>query len=340
MNHAPWRAPDAQPGSYALGMLGLEERKLLYHLARDVYTGAGAVIDAGCFCGASTCSLAAGLRDNPLAPRGKFLHAYDLFVADLPYIIDFASGYMGRNLAIGDSFRPIYDESVREFAQLIDTHEGDLFAATWDGAKPIEVLFIDAAKSIELQKKILDLFFPSLIPGKSIVVQQDFHHPGAFYIVVAMDYLRDHFTVIEERSDSSVAFRLESAIPREKLAKVGNYEFSPQDQLAAIRRTIRAVRPENRHHLWLGHAVAMGVHYGRQALKSALNKAARHYTHPSDPAWRAHTQWCQALDSDEAICRFNRTVLNRQITTAPAVGRLRLALAKGASAIRSMQQPI
>ena len=75
MNAKPWLAPNAQAGSYALGMLGLEERKLLYQLARNIYTGEGAVVELGAFCGASTCCLAAGLRDNPTSrgPASPFL---------------------------------------------------------------------------------------------------------------------------------------------------------------------------------------------------------------------------------------------------------------------------
>lgn len=45
----PWLGPNAQAGSYALGMLGLEERKLLYHLTRNIYSGEGAVVELGRF---------------------------------------------------------------------------------------------------------------------------------------------------------------------------------------------------------------------------------------------------------------------------------------------------
>jgi hypothetical protein len=49
INAKPWLAPNAQAGSYALGLLGLEERKLLYQLARHIYTGEGAVVELGAF---------------------------------------------------------------------------------------------------------------------------------------------------------------------------------------------------------------------------------------------------------------------------------------------------
>ena len=50
-NAKPWLASNAQAGSYALGMLGLEERKLLYHLIRNTYSGEGAVVELERFAG-------------------------------------------------------------------------------------------------------------------------------------------------------------------------------------------------------------------------------------------------------------------------------------------------
>ena len=71
-----------------MGMLGLEERKLLYQLARNIYTGEGAVVELGAFCGASTCCLAAGMRDNPRA-AGRHVDSYDCFIASEPYLVEF-----------------------------------------------------------------------------------------------------------------------------------------------------------------------------------------------------------------------------------------------------------
>jgi hypothetical protein len=99
----PWRAPDAQAGSYALGMLGLDERRLLYHLARNSYTGEGSVVELGAFCGASTCCLAAGLRDNPLA-SGRWVDSFDNFIASEPYLVDFLRTQFRETVKPGKSF--------------------------------------------------------------------------------------------------------------------------------------------------------------------------------------------------------------------------------------------
>lgn len=294
-----WRGPDAQPGSYAFGMLGLEERKLLYHLARDFYTGAGAVIDAGAFCGASACALAAGLRDNPGAQAWRdrrVLHAYDLFIANHPYLIDSIEAGFGRKLRLGESFLPLFEDAVREFSSLIEIHPGDLRRATWDENAPIEILFIDAAKNLLLSDRIMQLFLPSLIPGKSFVIHQDFYHPGTFFLVVVMDFLREHFSIMEPRRDFSAAFRFESPIPRWKLWKAGKYAFSPQAQLEAIRRTIDALDLVDRPYLELSYAVALGALERREHFDAHFEATLRRFGHLDDPVWTGGVDYCRSFD--------------------------------------------
>ena len=106
-------------------MLGLEERKLLYHLTRDVYAGEGAVVDLGAFCGASTSCLAAGLRDNPRA-AGRRVQSYDSFIASEPYLLDFIRTQFGESLGPGQSFSAIFRRATAPFADLIDVHADDL----------------------------------------------------------------------------------------------------------------------------------------------------------------------------------------------------------------------
>ena len=130
MNAKPWLEPNAQAGSYALGMLGLEERKLLYNLTRHVYTGRGAVVDLGSFCGASACSLAAGMRDNPQA-AGRRVDSYDCFIADEPYLVEFIRTQFGEAIEPGQSFAEIFCRSTAEFADFIEVHAGDLLEQSW-----------------------------------------------------------------------------------------------------------------------------------------------------------------------------------------------------------------
>jgi len=303
MNAKPWLAPNAQAGSYALGMLGLEERKLLYQLARYIYTGEGAVVELGAFCGASTCCLAAGLRDNPLA-AGRHVHSYDRFIANEPYLVDFIRTQFGEAIGIGQSFAPIFRRATTEFADLIEVHAGDLLEQTWPSEVPIEILFIDVAKTLALSGKVITEFFPHLIAGKSIVIHQDFYHPTAFYLPVVMDFLRDHFTIIEPGRDWSVGFRLDSAIPQEKLKIASLYRFSFVQQQAALWRMMRRVGMPGRDYLGISECAAIGTHFGERRFRAALASAIRRSTLETDRVWSDGLGWCSDFNASRIRTRL------------------------------------
>ena len=291
MNTKPWLAANARAGSYALGMLGLEERKLLYELARNIYTGEGAVVELGAFCGASTCCLAAGLRDNPRA-AGHRVHSYDSFIANEPYLVDFIRTQFGESLEMGQSFAAIFRRATAEFADLVEIHAADLLEQTWSSGVPIELLFVDVAKTLALSGKVLTEFFVHLIPGKSIVIHQDFYHPTAFYLPVVMDFLRDHFTIIEAGRDWSVVFRLESAIPQEKLRVASLYNFSFVQQQTALRRMMRRVGMPGRDYLRLSECAAIGTIFGNRRFRAALAAAIHQSRLEPDRVWADGLAWC------------------------------------------------
>ena len=287
----PWLAPDAQAGSYALGLLGLEERKLLYELARHVYSGAGEVVELGAFCGASTCCLAAGLSANPKA-AGRKVHSYDRFVADEPYLVEFIRTQFGDSIEMGQSFADIFRRATVDFAGRIEVHAGDLLEQSWPGGAPIELLFVDIAKTLALSGKVLTGFFPHLTPGRSIVIQQDFYHPTAFYLPVVMDFLADHFTIIEAGRDWSVVFRLETPIPQNKLKVASLYQFTFVQQQAALRRMARRVGPPGRDYLRLSECAAIGTCFGERRFQTALDHAIRRSEIQSGPVWGDGLAWC------------------------------------------------
>ena len=287
----PWVASDARAGSYALGLLGLEERKLLYHLTSNLYTGEGAVVELGAFCGASTCCLAAGMRENPRA-AGLRLHSYDNFIASEPYLVDFIRAQFGEPLELGQSFATLFRFATAQFADIIETHQGDLLKQTWPSGEPIEILFVDIAKTLALSGKVLTEFFTHLVPRKSIVIQQDFYHPTAFYLPVVMDFLSDHFSIIEPGRDWSVVFRLETAIPRWKLETASLYNFSFIQQHAALRRMKRRVGMPGREYLRLSECAAIGTNFGESQFGAALAVATRRSKLKNDRVWSDGLAWC------------------------------------------------
>jgi hypothetical protein len=303
INAKPWLAPNAQAGSYALGMLGLEERRLLYHLTRNTYSGEGAVVELGAFCGASTSCLAAGLRDNPRA-AGRRVHSYDSFIASEPYLVDFIRTQFGESLELGQSFAAIFRRATTPFADLIAVHAGDLLSQTWPSGVPIEILFVDVAKTLALSGRVLTDFFAHLTPHKSIVIHQDFYHPTAFYLPVVMDFLSDHFTIIETGRDWSVVFRLEREIPRKKLEIASLYKFSFRQQHAALGRMMQRVGMPGRDYLRLSDCALIGTTFGGPHFRAALSVALRRAKLETDQVWLDGLAWCSEFKASRIRTRL------------------------------------
>jgi len=169
-------------------------RTLLYWLARDHYRGAGRIVDGGCFTGGSTLALARGVVDGPTGGGGRPIHVYDLFRAD-EYMVEHYLRPAGLPHEAGDSFRAEFDRTTRAVAPLLRVEEGDIQRIGWTG-EPIEILFIDLAKDWDLNQALVRDFFPCLIPGRSIVVQQDFVFHFCPWVAVTMEHLADYFEYV------------------------------------------------------------------------------------------------------------------------------------------------
>lgn len=62
-------------------MLTTYELALLHTLAKDLYTGAGEIIDAGPLLGLSTFAMARGLSQNERVPqKARHIYSFDLFL--------------------------------------------------------------------------------------------------------------------------------------------------------------------------------------------------------------------------------------------------------------------
>jgi hypothetical protein len=191
-------------------MLSEQERRLLYWLASNRYSGVGAIVDAGCFLGGSTLALAEGLRRNPARPPGQKIDVYDLFDVD-PYMAETFFREVGPGR--GESFRALFDENTRDVRDLISVHEGDLARLGWTG-DPIEILFVDIAKSWEVNDVLVRDFFPSLIPERSVLVQQDFVWGECPWIAITMEHLADYFEQVAYVEYATVVFVCRKPIPR------------------------------------------------------------------------------------------------------------------------------
>ncbi len=197
-------------------MTSRHEQHWLRTYAAETYRGIGAIVDLGCFFGATTISLAEGLLLNSRA-RQKQIHAYDLFSWDEVYEAWAKGKEVEGLLTVGDSFLPEFLRRTQKWRDYIVVHEEDLRHARWEWG-PIEFLFIDAMKSRELAGAIATNFFPHLVASKSYVAHQDFAHFYTPWIHLLTFRLRDYFSIVADvpRSGTTV-FRCEKELLRKDL---------------------------------------------------------------------------------------------------------------------------
>lgn len=208
----------------AVGMLSQRERQAFFRLVRDRFTGAGFIVDGGMFLGSSAAALAAGLRANP---RCDEILSGAMFRGRKP-VVGFELGFYpgphpaeqthGRfTIRAGESYVPQLMESIAPYADLVEARIGDLLDERWPPSDPIEICFIDVAKTPELNRHVFTQFFPRLIPGVSYVIQQDYFFDRLPWIKVLMGAFADHFEWLGQVGPSSV-YRYVRQIPGEAVA--------------------------------------------------------------------------------------------------------------------------
>jgi hypothetical protein len=209
------------------GMLNYWGKRMLYYLGLEFYSDKGAIVELGPFLGGSTICLAA-----PLAARGfdkPIVHTYDLFTLS-PFERE---KYFSKGAPPDNRTRHIFDAHLRAYIHLLRVYEGDILSFSWE-AGPIEILFVDAAKSYRVFDHVVSSFFPALIPGRSIVVLQDyiFERSGPWHHVV-MEKLADYFDYVSDTDENSAIFALKEAIPAGALAEA-QWEAIPAEEKGVL----------------------------------------------------------------------------------------------------------
>jgi SAM-dependent methyltransferase len=192
-------------------MLVPDELRLLHWLARDYYRGLGAIVDGGAFLGGSTVALADGLRHNRRRRHvaATPIHSFDRFEVE-----DWTRGpFFPESTPAGASFRTRFEDNIAPYADLIEVHAGDVRDHQWT-AGPIEILFIDMAKHWTVCDWVTWQFFPHLIPGRSLVIQQDYlYHHWVGWLHVTMEFYADYFEYLCDTGVNSVVFLNTRKIP-------------------------------------------------------------------------------------------------------------------------------
>ncbi|HXV00331.1 MAG TPA: hypothetical protein VG166_07525 [Caulobacteraceae bacterium] len=228
---------DAPPAAVldAPSMMSPNERRFLYGVAAKIYTGRGAIVDAGAFLGASTMSLGMGLRDNPdcaaiLAQRPRPIVTYEQAIVRPNLVRTFNKH--GIDLPVKSSFEDVLREKIAPVEDMVELKIGDILFETWD-AGPIEIIFLDILKTRAIQSHVYREFFPSLKVG-SIVIQQDYFMDGAVHIKIIQEYMTEYFDYLGEIHSMAV-FSLKKEIP-EALLSLDTHSLPVDEQMALLDR--------------------------------------------------------------------------------------------------------
>ncbi|MEO6785381.1 MAG: hypothetical protein ABI318_04535 [Chthoniobacteraceae bacterium] len=220
LRRLPWYSVDLPDEvTTGVGMIHYDERRLLYTLARDYFSGAGRIVDGGAFFGTSSLSLGFGLRDRDYK-KERVIDAFDIFILESYGLKHYCkpAGWFGKKLRAGDNMRFIYERNIAPVAEYISVHEGDLLNAPWNSG-PIEILFSDISKSWQLNDHIIRNWIAALIPETGILIQQDQVQEYHVWVAITMEMLADYFEIIDYTPFSSMVFRLKSEIPAQVLEK-------------------------------------------------------------------------------------------------------------------------
>ena len=244
----PWR--DVNPSvleatKQVPTMLAQQEQRLYHWITAHWATGAGAIVDLGCYAGGSTARLAEGHR---IAGLTSTIHAYDRFGVN-QFGKDKHLYPAGVEPFEGDDLLPLATSLLQPWADRIKLHPGMIEDQTWPG-DPIEVLVMDASKNTGTTDRFAEMFFPSLIPGKSLVVQQDYLHWKQPWIAVQMELMAACFTPVAFAPNDTIVFRCDAPVDADTLAK-GRVTDLPQ---ATMMSSLKAAK-ERLNSLELGNKI-------------------------------------------------------------------------------------
>jgi hypothetical protein len=254
-------------------MLWRGELQVLHWLARHHFRGKGRIVDGGCFLGGSTAALASGLAARSDGPWKKAIAAYDLFRVEPYTLANFQSQFS--NPTIGASFRSDFERNVSRWLPQIEICEGDVAAIGWDG-KSIEILFLDFLKRWRLNDLVLERFFPRLIPGHSIIIQQDYMWGFAPWIHITMELLAPYVTILDSML-CSVVYLLTSPIPKRLVGLKIRSQVPPETQLQLMDQAVNRWTGQQRGLVELARVFLIREIHSSTAAQNELQEVLARY---------------------------------------------------------------
>jgi len=133
----------------------------------------------------------------------------------------------------GEDILPISKRLLRHWGTRIHFHKGRIENLGWSG-ECIEVLVVDALKDCQIVDKITSEFYPSLQPGCSLLVHQDFFHWRQPWLVAQMAALAEAFKPIGMAEDHTMVFLCNEKVDAELLQKAKVNHLTDKQILRAL----------------------------------------------------------------------------------------------------------
>ncbi|SPF78573.1 hypothetical protein ALP8811_02502 [Aliiroseovarius pelagivivens] len=233
----PWKALDPallMQASTVPTMLAPEEQQFYFWATSEWMQGDGAVVDLGCFAGGSTARLAAGHQH---AGHTGLIHAYDRFRAneEVKAHILYAQGIAPFD---GSNILDLAIDLLTPWTERTSLYPGQIETQSWENG-PIEILVMDASKTVQNMDTMSRVFFPSLIPGQSLVVQQDYLFWRLPWIAIQMELLADYFTPVACVPGHTMVFLNTKQIDDAALDRAAVAPIAHDERLRLLRRARR-----------------------------------------------------------------------------------------------------
>ena len=220
------------PATGVPSMLNDEETRFYFWLAREMAAIEGHIVDLGCFAGGSTAYLAEGNRQGWGQAQ---LFAYDNFRAS-EKVKERQLYPKGIAPFEGSNILPLSKKILSPWSPRITFRKGRIEEKNWDEG-PIALLVLDASKTAETTDQMAEIFFPHLVPGQSLIVQQDELHWKEPWIAAQMQKLQAHFEPLYHVPGGMVAYRCIKAVDAHALNAARVSALSDQELIEALRQS-------------------------------------------------------------------------------------------------------
>lgn len=198
-----WRGvteEDLGPAAGVPTMLTWAEARLYHWIGRHA-RGVGATVDLGAFAGGSAARLLSGLARSG---HPYHLHAFDRFTTS-PRTRARHLTSAGVPPSDETDILPLARRHLAPWADHVTLVPGDILSQHWTGGA-VEILAVDAAKTPALADHIAAEFLPALVPGRSLVIQQDFLRASLPWLPAQMLALADCFRPLVMAPADTVVF--------------------------------------------------------------------------------------------------------------------------------------